>query len=43
MSKTKYLVIGAGKSGVSAAKLLLQAGEVPVIYDSRADYDYSAL
>lgn len=43
MSSEKYLVIGAGKSGVSAAKLLLKAGEVPVIYDSREDYDFSGL
>ncbi|MCR4782606.1 MAG: UDP-N-acetylmuramoyl-L-alanine--D-glutamate ligase [Lachnospiraceae bacterium] len=43
MSKDKYLVIGAGKSGVASSKLLLECDETPVLYDSRSEYDFSTL
>ena len=39
----RVLVFGAGISGIGAARLLLQAGAVPVIYDGKADLDREAL
>lgn len=37
------IVMGAGKSGVAAAKLLAEAGAVPVIYDENAQLDIAAV
>ena len=35
----KVIVAGVGKSGISAAKLLLEMGGEVVLYDSNADLD----
>ena len=35
----KYLVVGAGISGLAAAKLLLQKGKEVVIFDGKSDLD----
>ena len=35
----KWLVIGAGKSGIAAAKLLLANGAAVVLYDDNKDVD----
>ncbi|MBR1472132.1 MAG: UDP-N-acetylmuramoyl-L-alanine--D-glutamate ligase [Lachnospiraceae bacterium] len=37
------IVMGAGKSGIAAAKLLLQVGAFPVIYDQNEKLDVAAL
>lgn len=39
----KFLVFGAGKSGIGAADLLGSAGAQPVIYDGNADLDKEAV
>ena len=43
MSEKKFLVIGAGKSGVASCELLLKAGKTPVLYDGNVDCDFSKL
>lgn len=39
----KYLVVGAGKSGVAAIGLLLRTGREAVLYDGNKDLDVKAL
>ncbi len=39
----KILVMGAGKSGIAAVKLLKKAGAVPVLYDENKELDKNAL
>ena len=39
----KILVMGAGKSGIAAVKLLDKAGAIPVMYDENKELDKSAL
>ncbi|MCR5635264.1 MAG: UDP-N-acetylmuramoyl-L-alanine--D-glutamate ligase [Lachnospiraceae bacterium] len=39
----KILVMGAGKSGIAAVKLLDKAGAVPVLYDENKELDKDAL
>ena len=43
LSGKKILVFGSGKSGVGASRLLIGAGAVPVVYDSKADLDCQAV
>ena len=38
-----YLIVGAGRSGIDAAKLLRQLGENFVLYDGKTDLDTSAV
>ena len=39
----RVMVAGAGKSGISAAKLLLETGGAVFLYDSNAEMDEAAL
>ena len=39
----KYLVVGAGKSGIAASELLLRKGICPVLYDGNENLDLVAL
>lgn len=39
MSNIKYLVVGAGKSGISVAKMLLKMGKDCIIFDGNKDFD----
>ena len=39
----KYLVVGAGKSGIAAIGLLLRTGREAVLYDGNKDLDVKAL
>ena len=43
MSKQNYLIIGAGRSGIAAAKLLEGIGETYAIYDGKTDLDTAAV
>ena len=43
MSSQKVLVAGSGKSGIAAAKLMLQMGGDVVLYDSNKDLDAEAI
>jgi len=43
VKENDFLVFGAGKSGVSSAKLLLDAGKNVCIYDGRNDFDFEKL
>lgn len=43
VKENDFLVFGAGKSGVSSAKLLLAAGKKVCIYDGRNDFDFDKL
>ncbi|MGN0467954.1 MAG: UDP-N-acetylmuramoyl-L-alanine--D-glutamate ligase [Acutalibacteraceae bacterium] len=43
MSKTKYLIVGAGRSGIAAAKMLLELKEDFIIYDSNEQLDTTAV
>ena len=43
MSSQKVLVAGSGKSGIAAAKLMLQMGGEVVLYDSNKDLDAEAI
>ena len=38
MEDNKYLVVGAGRSGKEAAKLILEKGEKAVIYDGNKNF-----
>ncbi len=40
---SRYLVVGAGKSGVAAIDLLLRMGEEAVLYDGNVELDISKL
>lgn len=40
---SKYLIVGAGRSGINAAKLLSQLGEDFIIYDGNTDLDKAAV
>ncbi|MBR6314343.1 MAG: UDP-N-acetylmuramoyl-L-alanine--D-glutamate ligase [Clostridia bacterium] len=42
MAKT-YLIVGAGRSGIDSAKLLLQLGEDFVLFDGKTDLDTAAV
>ncbi len=39
MAEKKVLVLGTGKSGIAAAKLILKKGEQVLLYDSNAELD----
>ena len=39
LENSKVLVYGTGKSGIGAARLLLKAGAVPILYDGNAELD----
>ena len=39
LENKNVLVYGTGKSGIGAAKLLLKAGAVPVLYDGNTELD----
>ena len=43
MEKKKYLIVGAGRSGIDAAKMLSQLGEEYVIYDANENLDTAAV
>lgn len=43
MDEKRVLVAGTGKSGIGAAKLLIQAGQPVLLYDGNADLDATAL
>ena len=39
---SKYLIVGAGRSGIAAAKMLLSLGEDFVIFDGNEKLDVKA-
>ena len=39
----KYLIVGAGRSGIDAAKLLLQLGKDFVLFDGNTSLDTAAV
>lgn len=39
MAEKKVLVLGTGKSGIAAAKLVLKKGEQVLLFDSNAELD----
>ena len=43
MEKNKYLIVGAGRSGIAAAKMLSQLGGTYVIYDANENLDTAAV
>jgi len=43
LQNKKVLVVGTGKSGIGAVKLLLKAGAVPVLFDSNEQLDREEL
>ena len=43
MKNEKYLIVGAGRSGIAAAKMLLTLGKEIVIYDGNTDLDTEAV
>ena len=42
MKEQRFLVVGAGRSGVSAAKMLLELKKDVTVFDSKADFDTAA-
>ena len=42
MKEQRFLVVGAGRSGVSAAKMLLELKKDVTVFDSKADFDTEA-
>ena len=43
MKNEKYLIVGAGRSGIAAGKMLLTLGKEIVIYDGNTDLDTEAV
>ena len=42
MKEQRFLVVGAGRSGVSAAKMLIELKKDVTVFDSKADFDTAA-
>ena len=42
MKEQRFLVVGAGRSGVAAAKMLLELKKNVTVFDSKADFDTAA-
>ena len=42
MKEQRFLVVGAGRSGVAAAKMLLELKKDVTVFDSKADFDTAA-
>ena len=39
---SRYLIVGAGRSGINAAQLLIKVGEDFIIYDGNENFDTAA-
>ena len=43
MKENKFLIVGAGRSGIAAGRMLLTLGKEIVIYDGNTDLDTEAV